>query len=116
MNKSKLVALFLFSILLLPLLSCGSRHDADEKYYLISTNLQVPYWKTAGAGFMQAASQLKERGEFAVPGTYDGSAQQQAFQQAVAPKDSGILISAAATQVIKADVDPTSSASVPVFT
>ena len=69
MNKSKLAALFLFSILLFPLLSCGSRHDADEKYYLISTNLQVPYWKTAGAGFIQAASQLKVRAEFAGPTT-----------------------------------------------
>ena len=86
MNKSKIVALFLFSILLLPLPSCGSRHDADEKYYLISTNLQVPYWKTAGAGFMQAASQLKVRAEFAGPVTYDASAQQKAFQQAVQQK------------------------------
>ena len=116
MNKSKLVALFLFSILLLPLLSCGSRHDADEKYYLISTNLQVPYWKTAGAGFMQAASQLKVGAEFAGPVTYDANAQQQAFQQAVQKKATGILISVADPKLMKDDIDRAISAGIPVIT
>ena len=111
MNKSKVVALFLFSILLLPLLSCGSRHDADEKYYLISTNLQVPYWKTAGAGFMQAASQLKVRAEFAGPVTYDASA-----QQAVQQKATGILISVADPKLMKDDIDRAISAGIPVIT
>ena len=116
MNKSKVVALFLFGFLLLPLLSCGGRHDADEKYYLISTNLQVPYWKTAGAGFMQAASQLKVRAEFAGPVTYDASAQQQAFQQAVQQKATGILISVADPKLMKDDIDRAISAGIPVIT
>ena len=116
MNKSKLVALFLFSILLLPLLSCGSRHDADEKYYLISANLQVPYWKTAGAGFMQAASQLKVRAEFAGPDSYDAKAQQQSFQQAVQQKATGILISVADPKLMKDDIDRAIGAGIPVIT
>jgi hypothetical protein len=37
--------------LVIPLIHCGSKHDSDEKYVLISANLQVPYWQTAGAGF-----------------------------------------------------------------
>ena len=116
MNRSKVVALFLFSILLLPLLSCGSRHDADEKYYLISTNLQVPYWKTAGAGFIQAASQLKVRAEFAGPDSYDAKAQQQAFQQAVQQKATGILISVADPKLMKDDIDRAIGAGIPVIT
>src|SRR6476620_4388608 len=116
MNKSKLAALFLFSILLFPLISCGSRHDADEKYYLISTNLQVPYWKMAGAGFMQAASQLKVRAEFAGPDSYDAKAQQQAFQQAVQQKATGILISVADPKLMKDDIDRAISAGIPVVT
>jgi len=116
MNKSKLAALFLFSILLLPLLSCGSRHDADEKYYLISANLQVPYWKTAGAGFIQAASQLKVRAEFAGPNDYDAKAQQQAFQQAVQQKATGILISVADPKLMKDDIDRAIGAGIPVVT
>src|SRR6266513_693554 len=116
MNKSKLAALFLFSIMLLPLLSCGGRHDADEKYYLISTNLQVPYWKTAGAGFMQAASQLKVRAEFAGPDSYDAKAQQQSVNQAVQQKATGILISVADPKLMKDDIDRAIGAGIPVIT
>ncbi len=49
MNQRKLVAFVLTSILFLPLLSCGG-HDADEKYFLISANIKIPYWEMAGAG------------------------------------------------------------------
>jgi ribose transport system substrate-binding protein len=116
MSKSKLVCLILFSILLLPLLSCGSRHDADEKYFLISANLQVPYWQTAGAGFMQAASELKVRAEFAGPDTYDAKEQQQAFQKAVQQKASGILISVVDPHLMKEDIDRAIAAGIPVVT
>ena len=45
------------SLIALPvfILSCGSSHDAEEYYVFVAANLQVPYWKTAGAGFAQAA-------------------------------------------------------------
>ena len=40
---------------LVVLLSCGGAHDSDEYYVFVSSNLQLPYWKTAGAGFAKAA-------------------------------------------------------------
>ncbi len=43
------------AVLLATFLSCGSAHDTDEYYVLVSANLQVPYWQTAGAGFSKAA-------------------------------------------------------------
>ena len=49
------------------LLSCGSAHDSDEYFVLVSANLQVPYWKTAGLGFANAASQFKVRSDFMGP-------------------------------------------------
>ncbi len=55
MTKSeKLFRYLVISLFLLPLLNCAQRHDDKEKYYLVSTNIQVPYWQAAGAGFMQA--------------------------------------------------------------
>ena len=52
----KTAATVLIAIALsLSVLSCGSAHEAEESYYLISANIQVPYWKTASAGFMDAA-------------------------------------------------------------
>ena len=41
------------------LLSCGSAHTSDEYFILVSNNLQLPYWKTAGTGFSNAAAQYK---------------------------------------------------------
>jgi hypothetical protein len=49
--------IFYCAVLTLPLLlvlSCGSAHDSDEYYVFVSANLQVPYWKAAGAGFTNA--------------------------------------------------------------
>jgi ribose transport system substrate-binding protein len=116
MNKLKLIALTLFSVSFLPLLSCGSAHDADEKYFLISANLQVPYWKTAGAGFTDSASQMRVRAEFAGPDNYDPKAQQEAFQHAVQQKATGILISVADPNLMKDDIDRAIAAGIPVIT
>src|SRR5256884_9930202 len=75
MNQRKLVAFVLTSILFLPLLSCGG-HDADEKYFLISANIKIPYWEMAGAGLSQAASHLKGGPKIDGPDGYDPQAQQ----------------------------------------
>src|SRR5215467_3086201 len=48
-------------------LSCGSAHDSDEYFVFVSSNLQVPYWKTAGAGFSNAAGQFKVRSDSTGP-------------------------------------------------
>ena len=61
----------LFGFLLVFLLSCGSAHDSDEFYVLVSANVQVPYWKTAGAGFANAASGMKVRSDFEGPQTFE---------------------------------------------
>ena len=69
-NQFKWSRCILISSALLLLVSCGARHDADEKYVLVSANILVPYWKSAGEGFIQAASQMKVRAEFAGPDTH----------------------------------------------
>jgi ribose transport system substrate-binding protein len=105
-----------FGVLLLFLISCGSAHDADEKYYLISTNVKIPYWQAGSAGLFQAATQLKVRSEFAGPDTYDPKAEQQALQQAVQSKATGILISVADPALMKDDIDKAIAAGIPVIT
>ena len=100
-----LVAALLFT-LMLPLLNCGNGHDADEKYYLVADNIQVPYWQTAHAGFSQAAQELKVRSEFVGPDSFDPKAQQQAFEQVLqSGKPSGILISTADAKLMKDDIN-----------
>ncbi len=116
MNHLKLAVLVLFGVSLLPLLSCGTGHDADEKYVLIAVNIEVPYWRTAGAGFVQAASQLGVRAEFVGPDSYDPKAEQQALQKAVQQKATGILISVADPSLMKTEIDNAIAGGVPVVT
>ena len=80
MRRSRILA-FVF-LLAISLSGCGTGHSADEKYFLITANLQVPYWQTAKAGFSQAAAELKVRSEFAGPDNYDPKAEQQALESA----------------------------------
>jgi ribose transport system substrate-binding protein len=102
--------------LIVPLLNCGTGHDADEKYFMIATNVQVPYWQTAKAGFNQATSQLKVRAEIAGPDSFDPKAEQDAFDKAIGQKPTGILISAADAQLLKGSIDNAIAANIPVIT
>jgi ribose transport system substrate-binding protein len=108
--------IFFSLALMLLLVSCGTGHDADEKYFLITNNIQVPYWQTAGAGFAQAAKELKVRSEFVGPDTFDPKAEQAAFQKAVQQKPTGILISVADANLMKTDIDQAIAAGIPVIT
>src|SRR5579864_3521786 len=98
------------------LLSCGGAHDSDEYYVLISANLQVPYWKTAGTGFAHAAGQYKVRYDFQGPQSYDPKAERDALDQAVQEKATGILLAVADASVLKDSIDKAIAAGVPVIT
>src|SRR5437879_12597156 len=116
MSNSRILTLVSLIGLLIPILSCGTGHDAEEKYFLVASNLQVPYWQTAGAGFSQAAKDLKVRAEFVGPDSFDPKAQQQAFEKVVTKKPTGILVSSADPQLMKGDIDQAIAAGIPVVT
>jgi ribose transport system substrate-binding protein len=96
--------------------SCASQHSADENYYLVTTNKQVPYWQAAGAGFLHAAGQMKVKAEFLGPDTYDPKAQQLAFEKLLQGKPSGILVSPASPELMRGDIDQAIAAGIPVIT
>ena len=99
------------------LLSCGSAHTSDEYYVFVSTNLQIPYWKTAGTGFSKAAEQLKGvRSDFVGPQSFDPKAERDALDEAVQKKATGILISVADPAMLKGSIDKAVSAGIPVIT
>jgi ribose transport system substrate-binding protein len=98
------------------MLSCGASHDSDEYYAFVSTNLQVPYWKTAGAGFTNAASQFKVRSDFTGPQNYDPKGERDAMDQAVQKKATGILVAVADASLLKDSIDKAVAAGIPVIT
>jgi len=98
------------------LLSCGGAHDSDEFFVLVSANLQVPYWKTAGTGFANAAGQLKVRSDFAGPQNYDPKAERDALDEAVQKKATGILLGVTDPAVLKDSINKAVAAGIPVIT
>jgi len=98
------------------LLSCGSAHDSGEYYVLVSANLQVPYWKTAGVGFSNAASQMKVRSDFEGPQNFDPKAERDALDQAVQKKATGILLDVTDAALLKDSIDKAVAAGIPVIT
>jgi ribose transport system substrate-binding protein len=116
MSHFKVIARLACCGLIVFLASCGSAHDQDEKYFLISTNVKIPYWQAGSAGLFQAAQQLKVRSEFAGPDSYDPKAEQKKFQEAVQSKPTGILISVADPSLLKDDIDQAVAAGIPVIT
>jgi ribose transport system substrate-binding protein len=96
----------------------GSQHNPQEKYYLLSSNIKIPYWETAANGLMRAARQMQVSAELVGPDTYDAKAQQQELRRLVGlqQKPAGILISPADANLMKADVDAAIAAGIPVIT
>jgi ribose transport system substrate-binding protein len=113
---NKWCGLLLAPALILALGSCASQHSADENYYLVSVNVQIPYWQAARAGFLHAAAQMKVKAEFVGPDTYDPKAQQLQFEKLLQAKPSGILVSPASPQLMRADIDQAIAAGIPVLT
>src|SRR5229473_1311632 len=99
------------------IVSCqGPQHSTDEKYFLIATNIKLPYWEAAGAGLVRAAGQMQVRAQFVGPDTYDPKAQQAEFQKVVAQKPTGILISPADPELMQPDIDRAIAEGIPVIT
>jgi ribose transport system substrate-binding protein len=96
----------------------GSQHNPQEKYYLLSANIKIPYWETAANGLMRAARQMQVQAELVGPDTYDAPAQQQELRRltGLQQKPAGILISPADANLMKPDIDAAIAAGIPVIT
>ena len=113
-RKTLCSAALAVSLGLLP--SCGSAHDSDEYFVFVSSNVKVPYWKAAGAGFANAALQRKVRSDFDGPQNYDPKAERDALDQAVQKKASGILLAVTDAALLKDSIDKAVAAGIPVIT
>src|SRR5882757_3354030 len=116
LRQRPLLAFVAVLLFVAPLVNCGSAHSADELYILVSANIQVPYWKAAGAGLSQAAGQLRVRYEFVGPDDYDPKAEKEAFDKALTKKPTGILISAGDAKSLTENIDRAIASGVPVIT
>lgn len=109
------VAIPVAALLLLSIAGC-QRHSHSDKYYLIAGNLKVPYWKTATAGFQQAATDYNVTAIVDGPDGEDAAAEADAFQKAVAAKPAGILVSVLDAARMQPAISSAVHSGVPVIT
>jgi len=95
---------------------CAGQHSPNEKYYLVSANIKVPYWQAAAAGMQRAAAEMHVNAELAGPDGYDVKAEQEEFRRIVKLKPSGILVSPADANLMSPDIDAAVDAGIPVIT
>ena len=92
------------------------KHKKSEKYYLVTVNVGIPYWKTAANGFDKAGGELGVQTDVVGPDRYDPQAERDALRKAVQAKPSGILVSSAEAGALKDDIDAAVAAGIPVIT
>jgi len=90
-------------------------HEETERYVFVATNINLPYWREANAGFLDAAKTLGVKGELVGPETYDPSAEVGVFRQVVEKNPAGICLSAARPEIFKADIDKAMLQGIPVI-
>jgi ribose transport system substrate-binding protein len=108
-------ALMVLALGILATTGC-ERHSKKEVFYLVSANMNLPYWQQAAAGFNKAAEQYKVTARVVGPENYDAQAELDALTKAVAAKPAGILISAADAAVLTPEINAAIDAGIPVIT
>ena len=116
MKAIQRVALSMLALGVMFTTGCEGRHSDKEVFYLIATNVNLPYWQMAAAGFKQAAARYKVTAKVVGPDTYDPKAELAELHNAIAAKPSGILISVADATVLQSEIDAAVNAGIPVIT
>lgn len=90
-------------------------HEENERYVFVATNINLPYWQEAQAGFLDAAKTLGVKGDLTGPATYDPDAEVTTFRQVVEQHPAGICISAARAELFQAEIDKAIAQGIPVI-
>ncbi len=81
----------------------------------MATNIDLPYWQEAQAGFLDAAKQLGVRAEMIGPVKYDPASEAGMFQDLVEKHPAGICLSAGRPEMFKSRIDKAISEGIPVI-
>jgi len=107
------VSVFVAAVLIV---SCAKPyHDGGERYVFVATNIGLPYWHEAQAGFLDAAKSLGVRAELVGPTAYAPNAELVMFRQIVDEQPSGICLSAARPEIFQPDIDKAIAQGIPVI-
>jgi ribose transport system substrate-binding protein len=99
------------------LVACGppAYHQEGERYVFVAFNTSLPYWQEADAGLGDAAKQMGVKAELTGPAAFSVEDELKAFQQAVAQKPSGIMLSASNAEAFKEPINAAVAQGIPVI-
>src|SRR6267154_6624149 len=90
-------------------------HENNERYVFVATNINLPYWQDAQAGFVDAATALGVKGELVGPTGYAPNAELGMFRQIVEQHPAGICLSAARPEIFLEYIDKAVAEGIPVI-
>jgi ribose transport system substrate-binding protein len=111
----KQIALTMLALAVAFTSGCNTEPKKDV-YYMIATNVMLPYWQTVANGFNKAAAQYNVTARVVGPQSYDPLGELDALQQAVRAKPAGILISVSDVSVLQREIDSAVKEGIPVIT
>ncbi|HKN24737.1 MAG TPA: substrate-binding domain-containing protein [Candidatus Acidoferrum sp.] len=90
-------------------------HQPEEKYVLVTANVDLPYWQEASAGLTDVGKNAGVKVDMVGPATFSPSEELTAFQQAVAQHPSGIMVSVTDPKLFKDPIDHAILQGIPVI-
>src|SRR6266478_3306188 len=110
------LACFLILLVATIIVACAKPyHEETERYVFVATNINLPYWQEAQAGFLDAARALGVKAEMIGPVKYDPASEAGMFQDVIEKQPAGICLSAARPEMFKTRIDKAISAGIPVI-
>ena len=117
MRRHRAILLFVLIVAGVALIvSCAKAyHEENERYVFVATNINLPYWQEAKAGFLDAAKALGVKGQLIGPTAYAPNAEMLVFRQAVEDHPDGICLSAARPEIFQAEINKAMGLGIPVI-
>lgn len=116
MKVRRLSSLLLISFAGIALASCATPyHQQEERYVLIASNINLPYWQEAQAGLQDVSRQMGVKAEIDGPEKFDPPAELEAFKKAMDSKPSGILVSVAKPNLFQDAINSAIAIGIPVI-
>src|SRR5712664_3572965 len=110
------LACFLILLVAAIIVACAKPyHEENERYVFVATNINLPYWQEAQAGFLDSARALGVKGELVGPTGYAPNAELGVFRQIVEEHPAGICLSAARPEIFLEYIDKAVAEGIPVI-
>jgi ribose transport system substrate-binding protein len=117
MTAHKIFAGLSIAVLAMVMASCEKPyHQPEERYVLITANVNLPYWQEAQAGLTDIGKTAGVKVSMDGPASFSPQEELTAFQQAVASHPSGIMVSVTDPKLFNEPINAAIMQGLPVIT